>query len=426
MPHDQNEQLPCSHLHHMPICIALCLLLVGMPQMSAASYEQPGMLSAGSLLQKDIIKGKNHTVNEQVANDGMFNHYQVSSPFGSFTAGSDSALRQLVKEIEAIAVMKQIETDDTALASLKKSGQNTVAGLQNLFSDPEKTLKGAAAGVGSLFNRAKETVGSREVSEAEDSKMEQLIGFSKSKGQIATRYGVNVYSSNQVLQEELDRLAWADYLGGLGVGVATSIVPGVGGLVITTSGTARLLNEAINTTPASELWLQNRNKLLAMGVDQDTVELFLNNPVFSPALSTILTTALEAMKGIANRQLFVTVGLQASDGEMARTITEIAVLTAGYHKHVAPLKELNAMSRITRATKKDGSVVVILPTDHIIWSEKIADVSTALAAKVKAAAGGGLEIWVLGDFSKTARAELEGLGWKVHTKARDQLLPPEK
>ena len=36
----------------------------------------------------------------------------------------------------------------------------------------------------------------------------------------------------------------------------------VGGVLLTTSGTARLINQAINTTPASELWLQNMNKLL--------------------------------------------------------------------------------------------------------------------------------------------------------------------
>ena len=132
----------------------------------------------------------------------------------------------------------------------------------------------------------------------------------KSKGIIATRYGVNVYSRNKVLQEELDRLGQADFLGGLGVGVATSFVPGVGGLAFTASCTARLLNEAINTTPASELWLQNKNKLLAMDMNGDTVELFLNNPSFSPAQTTVLVTALESMKGVANRGLFIKVALQ--------------------------------------------------------------------------------------------------------------------
>ena len=104
--------------------------------------------------------------------------------------------------------MKKIETDDTAIKSLKQSGKNTFDGLKNLAEDPQGTFKSAAAGFGSLFNRAKGTVGNREATGAEDNKMAQLIGFSKSKGQIATQFGVNVYSRNEILQSELDRLAF--------------------------------------------------------------------------------------------------------------------------------------------------------------------------------------------------------------------------
>ncbi len=233
----------------------------------------------------------------------------------------------LVREIEAIAAMKKIKTDDIAIESLKQSGKNTVTGVKNLVSDPMGTFESAASGVGSLFSRAVGTVGKRETTGAEDNKAEQLIGFSKSKGQIASKFGVNMYSRNKVLQTELDRLAWADYLGGISVGVATSAVPGVGGLVLTTSGTARLLNEAINTTPASELWLQNKNKLLGMGMNEDTIELFLNNPQFSPALQTVMVAALDSMKGVDNRELYLKVALQAGDPVMARIITESSEMT---------------------------------------------------------------------------------------------------
>ena len=231
--------------------LIICFTLVSNSQAADNGYERPGQVKASVILKPELLKGKYHTVLDQVVNDGMFNHYTVESPYGNFKADSTSDLEILVREINAIAAMKVVETDDTALTSLKQSGENTAAGIKNLFSDPQGSMKGAASGVGSLFNRVKGTVGKREVTEAEDSRLEQLIGVSKSKGAIATKYGVNVYSRNQILQKELDRLGQADFLGGLGVGVATSLVPGVGGLVLSTSGTARLLNEAINTTPAA-------------------------------------------------------------------------------------------------------------------------------------------------------------------------------
>jgi len=390
---------------------------------ASAQYEKPGLLQAKNILKPELLKNKNYSVQDKVKNDGLFNHYTVESRFGVFEAGTDNSLKILLNEIDAIADMKLVETDDTAIAALKQSGQNTVSGVKNLFNDPQNTLEGAASGVASLFNRGKETIGKREATDAEDSKFEQFIGISKSKGIIATKYGVNVYSRNEVLQEELDRLGQADYLGGLGVGIASSFVPGVGGLILSTSGTARLLNEAINTTPASELWLQNKNKLVAMKVNSDTVELFLNNPSFSPALSTVLVAALESMKGVDNRGFFIKIALQASDPAMAKIITKIVVMSAGYNKEIAPLKNFVPFARIAQGVRKDGTKVVFMPADHVIWSKQVAAAAAPAGNDEKVS---NTELWILGSLSKQATAELKKLGWDIHVEAESQLFPARK
>jgi len=403
--------------------IIVCIVQHGYPVSAKADFETPPIFQAKSILKPEILKGKYHTVTDKVENDGVFNHYTVESQFGKFKANSTLAVKQLIHEIQVIAVMKRVETDDTAVQAVKQSGENVYTGVKTLATDPQGALESAGSGVSSLFNRAKETVGRRKNTDAEDSKFEQLIGLSKSKGQIANKYGVNVYSRNIRLQEELNRLARSDYLGGLGVGVATAFVPGVGGLVLSVSGTARLLKEAINTTPASELWLQNKNKLLAMTSDADTVKLFLNNPVFSPDLQTVLVAALESLKGVAGRELFLKVALQASDPDMAKTITEIVVMSAGYHKHIAPLKSFAPLARITHAVRADRTVVILLPTDYIVWSERIADVSKSLTSSRKQSESAGVELWTLGALSQRTQSELQTMGWKIHTGVGSQLIP---
>ena len=402
------------------IFIAISLLGASITLAEGNVYEKPGQFQASAILKPELLKGKYHTVQENVINDGLFNHYTVESQFGVFQSGSTNSLKILVHEINAIAAMKQVEVDDTVMSSMKKSGENTLAGIQNLITDPQGTVEGAASGVGSLFNRAKVTVGNRKPTSAEDSRLEQFIGLSKAKGEIASKYGVNMYSRNSKLQEELDRLAQADYLGGLGVGVATSFIPGVGGLILSTSGTARLLNEAINTTPASELWLQNQKKLLAMGMDGDTVELFLNNPSFSPAMTTVLVTALDSMAGVENRELFVKVSLQASTPDMAKTITEIAVMSAGYHKEIAPLKSFASLARVTMGIRKDMTRVILLPIDYLIWNKRIADVANDYNRESK---GKSFEIWSLGTLSKKSTSEFQKLAWKIHIEAGPRLIP---
>jgi hypothetical protein len=412
-----------------PFMLMMLTVSTGMSLLTTtvrAEYEEPPTLSATELLGPELVKGPNHTVVEQVRNDGLFNHYTVDSPFAAFEVSSTSALKFLINEINAIAEMKKVKTDDTAVASLKQSAENTATGIKNLFTNTEETLKGAASGVQSLFHRAKETIGSRDPTSAEDNRAKQIIGYSKAKGDIATTYNVNVYSRNQVLQEELDRLAWADYLGGLGVGLATAAVPGVGGVVLSASGTARLLNEAINTTPASELWVQNRDKLVALGLASDTVQLFLNNEVFSPALATVMTSALEAMKGVDNLELFLKVCLQASTPDMASVITDLTVLTAGYHMHVKPLAGIVPMARITRAIDADGKAVVVVPADYVVWSGKLHDALNQVSEETKGDQNTAKELWVLGNLSARALDESEKAGWTVHTGAGAQLLPQKQ
>lgn len=410
------------------LLIALCLLMNNQASATTQNgFEQKVELRASNLLSPDLLKSDLYTVDEEVINDGLLNHFTVRSRFGVFKADSTLAVKQLLHEIHAIAAMKKIETKDTAVDSVVQSGKNAVTALSDLVTDPGTTLEGAASGVNNLFNRATQVVGKRKTTNAEDNKLEQFIGKTKSKGDIATKYGVSVYSLNPVLQEELDRLAWADYLGGIGVGLAQSAIPGVGGLLLSTSGTARLLNEVINNTPASELWVRNKNKLAAMKIDADTAELYLNNPAFTPALQTVMVEALKNMQGVENRGLFIKISLQANTHQMARTLTEIATLTAGYHKNVEPLKSLAPFGRILYAKTSKGTAVLAFPADHVLWSGNVANAAGWLLEPIgKQTKPKAMQMWILGDFSKKAQTELQALGWELHPGAQSKLLPENK
>lgn len=107
-----------------------------------ADYEKPMVLQAKSILKPELLKNKNYSVQDRVRSDGLFNHYTVDSSLGTFEAGSTNDLKILVNEIAAIVDMKQVKTDDTAMAALQQSGQNTVTGVKNLFNYPQGTLEG--------------------------------------------------------------------------------------------------------------------------------------------------------------------------------------------------------------------------------------------------------------------------------------------
>ena len=80
------------------------------------------------------------------------------------------------------------------------------------------------------------------------------------------------------------------------------------------------------------------------------------------------------------------------------------------------------MARLLKAKKSDGTVVVLLPIDHLIWSQRVASVAGDMVQQGKADKAAGFEIWSLGTFSDRARSALESMGWKLHDLAKNDLV----
>ncbi len=407
---------------------ALAVLIGGAaPAWAAGDYEQPPVLAASQILPKELLNGPHHEVAQRVVNDGIFNHYTVNSKYGQFKAVGITALRKLVQEIKAIEIMVRVEQDKAFAKSFEDSGKRTAGGFKSLAKDPEKTLKGAAAGVGSLFDRAGESLFGSQRSQAEGSRTEDLIGFSKTKREVAEKFGVDVYSANQVLQQHLDKIAWAEYSGGLGLAAALTVIPGAAGIAVSATGATRLLNDVVATTPPPDLRRMNREKLLALGVDRDTTNLFINNPVFTPREQTFLVGSLEAMKGAANRALFIKVALGVQNRTQAAFLSHMAQLHAAYDQKIAKIKSFHPVARILYATTVKGDLVLNLPADYIIWSPRVGDVLRTLASKQGMAAGPkGKQVWTVGRLSPLAAKNLKAQDWTIKQHSESALFSHQK
>ena len=283
-------------------------ILVFQPVVALAAqpaYETPPTLSASKILPPDLLSGPNHRVEEKVYNDGYLNTYRIGSKFGTFVAVSTPMLRKRIGEINALVRMEQIQNTKEFTSSLKEAGTDTLVGFKNLVTQPVETVKGAASGLGAAFRRAGDALTGPTRSEAEDNRVKDLIGFSKTKREYAYQLGIDAYTDNEKLQDRLDEISWAGYAGGMTWAAAMAAVPGGAGLAITISGTHHLLNEVFRTTPPVDLRRMNGEKLKAMDVHPEVADAFLNNSVYSPRYQTLLVHALEEMKGVGNRATFV-------------------------------------------------------------------------------------------------------------------------
>src|SRR5688500_3109555 len=319
--------------------VLLMGLLTWRPVLRAAQvYEPAAVLNASQILPAELLTGPNHRVEERVYNDGYVNRYTVHSKFGGLVAVSTPMLRKRISEINAMVRMEQIQGTKEFTASLKEAGTDTLVGFKNLVTKPVDTVKGAAMGLGVAFRRASDALTGPKRSDAEDSRVKDLIGFSKTKREYAFQLGVDTYTDNQQLQDRLNEIAWAGYAGGLTWAAAMSAVPGGAGLAITISGTHKLLNEVFRTTPPPDLRRMNGEKLKSMDVHPEVADAFLNNSVYSPYYQTLLVNALAQMAGVGNRATFVRLAASSVNADLAFFDERQAETYAGYHKGVAPVE----------------------------------------------------------------------------------------
>ena len=410
-------------------CLASVLMAVQPTCGSAAQsgYETTPVLSASKILPPELVTRPNHHVQERVTNDGFMNIYTIDSKFGTFTAVSTPLLRIRIQEINAMVSMDKLKGTKEYGAAIKDSALNTMVAAKDMVFQPVKTLKTAASGVGVAFRRAGDSVFGAKRSDAEDSKFKDLVGFSNYKREYAYDLGVDVYSRNEVLQDRLNEVSWVAWAGGLTVSAALAAVPGGAGYAMSAIGTTRLTTAIFETTTPADLRRMNTEKLNAMGIDSATVDMFMNQSVFSPREQTLLISALDEMKGVADRERVVQQAALTNNADMALFRQRQAEMYAGYHKAVAPLARFVSVGQLAAARTQKGALVFNVPVDYIVWTEPLAQLVANTDAVANQVPGlTGKELWVTGSLSPRARTELKRLNWKVYENTEALLVATSK
>ena len=103
----------------------------------------------------------------------------------------------------------------------------------------------------------------------------------------------------------------------------------------------------------------------------------------------------------------------------------MAEMLADYHRSVAPIQRLDIYLNVPVAYTGQESALVLLPIDRLLWTERTAEIATSLAQTLpKPQPVRKIEVWMTGDASDRARAELQQLGITLveHTGQRLPLL----
>ena len=389
-----------------------------------AAFEELPELKASEILKPELLKGPHYVVRDPVATASGMNQFTIDSDFGLFEADGNEMLLQRLKEIDAIARLRDVSRTDAFKKSLVAAAKSPLNSAKNIARDPAQAISNVPKGIMKFLGRAKETIqnvgkGSGE-DEGEGSRLKDVMGYSDKKRKIALQMGIDPYSTNTVLQKELDDVAWASWAGGFTFSVATFPVSGPIGAALTVTNLNSTVDQLLREKSPSELEQINRATFRAMGASASDIERILHGGAFTPTQSTTFAVNLKSLKGVANRGAFVKIAAQKSTTEAdALFCVHTAALMNQIHEKI-PIARITMLHDFPICVAKDGTIVVALQWDYAAWTSGAGSFTNDVQ-KLAAQSGKTPNVFVAlsGQVSPRLRQELEMRGFTLH----DRLVP---
>jgi hypothetical protein len=389
------------------------------------------VLQAADLAPPDVpLKGAQYAVDADVPTDGFLATFTIRSDFGKIEARGPGMLKLRVAEVEAVIRLKEMKSSDVFVKSLSQSASALGGAMVNVVTNTKEVVKAVPAGVGRFLDRAARSAktAAQKIGDVREDKEAgaprgaeastntpsvalaagaaagstalNVLGYDEKRRGLAKDLRVDPYTTNPVLKKGLDDVARVAFAGGLGVDVLASKVPG-GKLVKSTS----TFSDWIYEKPPGDLKVWMERSLREMGVDQETIDLFLRQKYWTLTTQTALVMALEKMTGVEGRGAVLNTVVTAENEDQTRFLALGMTLLAREHEST-PLKAILDGKPI--GVTRKGRVVVTLPLDYVCWTERFATFvrrDDILAQKP--------ELLITGRLSDIARGQMRDLGWDV-------------
>jgi hypothetical protein len=165
-------------------------------------------------------------------------------------------LMRRVAEINAIAKLQAMSQTKEFTQAAAQAATVPLNVAQDLVTDPVSTISSVPRGIWGFLNQAgeavKEAAEGRQSTAAEGNVLENVTGFSKIKRDLAIKLGVDPYSTNEVFQNELNKVAWPAFMGKFTVDLGMAAV---GGAALSAVNWTSTLTDALHDKSPTELRL---------------------------------------------------------------------------------------------------------------------------------------------------------------------------
>src|SRR5262249_9202017 len=155
--------------------------------------------------------------------------------------------------------LKDVTRSEAFLKAAVDQAGKPLVFVKDVVTKPVDTLSGIPKGVGRLFSNVATSVTTTR-KPSQESRTKEALQVGSFKRDYAARYGVDPYSTNAVLQEELDKIGKAASAGMWATSAAMIPISGPASAVITGTSLAKSFNNIPATAPPSRLRTINEGK----------------------------------------------------------------------------------------------------------------------------------------------------------------------
>jgi hypothetical protein len=448
---------------HLVLSCAALLLSVAMCSAANESIaEAEPFLQAPALVQPALLSGPDFRVVPEVQVRGYMAHFLIDTKFGPLRADSVEMLSVRESEIPAIQVLDRASRSQAFAHAIAARARKTGAAIAHVVEHPVDTITGLPEGVvrylrkqiGTWTGRA-QTVSDRASREFENEgdpfhapagpmtaareeprdpavvdekknrawyaragsetgrEAKRYLKYGEQRHEMAKVLGVDPSSSNPILQDKLDTLAWAAVWGNFSAGKALGEITGTAADVVSWSG--KLNTYVLEKTP-EELREINRKRLLDFCSDEFSVRQFLRRGGFNDTLRTALADSLEKLKPQSGCDQLIELGATTRGEVEARYLVDALRLIE--RESDAAGGELIVSGAAVAWRTATGRLLLPLPVDYLTWSHDLDEFFSQPAFETR-----DKFVLIGGEASMLAQRELTARGWNFELRSRFEGAP---
>ncbi len=401
-------------------------------------FEHEPEYRADQLVEASLLSGPSWQIVSNVPVRGYLAQFRLATDYGYLNVEGRAELAERIFELEAVEQLASISRSRAFVDAMGHASKDIAKIIARIGTHPIETVKSIPSGLwrslrskwrqlgeqtAKARDRASEEwhendsqggVGPQsDTSHARESDWWQKsqktsgklakrwVGFTSARRDLTRRLGVDPYTRNELLNRELDRIAWAKLGGDKTLSLAIDAVSAGAGSVI---GQTRKLDEIVWQLDPVAVGEQQRERMTALCGADPMIARAMNQGALSPSQWQRLVDSVEAMHVRRCASLLALIAATETDAEARYLLRALDLLDL--HRDAGAEIELIEVGGMLVARIDKRRLVVPMPVDVLSWTAPIAALfaDPALRAAQR-------EMWLDGEATVRAQRELTARGF---------------